>query len=200
MTKKTTKKTETKVQPIFDGEKPVYIIGGGSSLLGFKWSNLEGKQTLVLNTAHRKMTTADAMFFGDAAFYEQWRDKHPKDDFWRFKGKIYTSIADLKGHSRIEYVKIEGNGNTGAKSILLAEKLGAKTVILLGFDGKAGHWHDGTALAHRGTTAKEAYSRYNKEFEGIAKKSNLTIINANEDSEIKCFEAISLDVALNFEI
>ena len=199
MAKKPAKKKQA-LTPIYDPKKPVYIIGGGASLVDFNFNKLLGRQVLALNTAHRKMKNAAAMLFSDKQFYQQWGDTNQKDDFWRFKGQIYTTLVELKDHPRIKHVKL-GEGNTGVKSILLAKALGAETVILLGFDGKAGHWHENTRLAHRGTTAKTAYARYIKEFEGLAKtKHGLTIINANEDSAITCFETMALSEALQLTI
>lgn len=196
---------------IFNSNEPVYIVGGGESLRTFKWPNLEGKQVIAVNTAFRKLTSATCMFFSDPHFYTQWKDPSQAGDFWRFKGRVYTSIESLKDHVRINYFDIQkafkdekiklSGANSGAEAILLAKALGAQAVVLLGFDGNGKNWHTGTPLRHSRSASARVHDKYLKEFDAIAKaKHGMTIINANDDSAITGFDAMPLNDALNLNI
>lgn len=169
---------------IFDPAKPVFVVGGGASLRDFDWTLLEGRQVLAVNTAFRKLPNATAMFFADRNFYGQWKDLHPRQDFWRFGGEIFTSLEDFSDHPRIKTLVLGVTGNSGVQAIDAAQTLGAEKIVLLGFDGKPGHWHDGTSEAHRFAPPEAAvYERYNAEF----KQLSGDIVNATPGSAIDAF-------------
>ena len=193
---------------IFNAEEPVYIVGGGESLRTFNWGNLEGKQVIAVNTAFRKLSTATCMFFNDPHFYSQWRDANPDGDFWRFKGRIYSSIETFKDHPHIRLFDVAGafkkdkiklkGANAGVEAIMLAKALGAAKIVLLGFDGKGKNWHTGTPLQHRRSASHLVHKKYEKEFEAISdSKLGVDIINANDSSAITCFDVMALNDALN---
>lgn len=48
------------------------------------------------------------------------------------------------GRKRVSVTK----GTSGMQAIGLAFALGARSIVLLGFDGTPGHWADGTPYAH----------------------------------------------------
>ncbi len=166
------------MDPIFNPERPVYVIGGGASLKDLDWSKLHGEQTMAVNLAFLKLPFATAFFFGDDGFYAHWRDvNNPAADFWRFKGLHLFSTAPALAagnHPRIRYVDPDtltvkkgrrtfsaANSNSGIKAAVLARLLGAEEVILLGFDAAPGHWADGEPYRHPvGTYDAPTFERY----------------------------------------
>ena len=167
------------LDPIFDKDRPVYVIGGGASLKDFDWQRLAGEQVMAVNLAFFKLPHATALFFGDDAFYDRWRDLHyPAGDFRRFKGEhIFTTapgLADI-AHPRIRYVAPDAltlkkgkksfsaeQCNSGIKAAVLARLLGAQTVVHLGFDASQGHWADGEPYRHPvGTYDANTFARFN---------------------------------------
>ncbi|MGE4043315.1 MAG: hypothetical protein AB7F35_00575 [Acetobacteraceae bacterium] len=190
------------MNPIFD-ERPVYILGGGASLRDFDWSRLYRRQCIAVNTAFRMVPWANVLFFSDNRFFELHRDPGGQH-FWRFKGEHILTTApacrDMTG--RIQYIdpatltaKVGRRKfcaeacNSGVQAIILARQLGARQIVLLGFDNVPGHWHDGTHLAHPRRTAPEAYRRYGKDMERLA-KLGLPILNANPSSALTGFPVI----------
>lgn len=111
--------------------------------------------------------------------------------------------------------------NSGASAINIAYHLGAKRIFLLGFDMKLNpeermHWHAGypdktktpsTKRRNQGVTTiprkKQSDGIFKKHKKGFplvqkdAEEMGLRIINVNPDSDIMCFEKMTLEEALN---
>ena len=169
----------------------VYVIGGGASLASFDWGLLNGKRCIAVNNAWRKYPAADAMFFGDARFYRNNRDLNPQDDFWRYRGDIFTSLSELRGHSRIRHVDLgKPDWNSGLQAILLAFHLGARDVVLLGFDGHGGRWSDAERYRHQGEVSPSTYQKY---IEDSRELGGLPIINANSASAYSHLRTVALE-------
>ncbi len=90
------------------------------------------------------------------------------------------------------------NFNTGASAIDLAAHLGARKIILLGFDmshsGTSTHWHAGHGHV------RQSYARFLRGFPMIAadaQRMGLEIINASPSSAITEFPRVSLKEALS---
>lgn len=193
---------------IFDPKQPVYIVGGGASLADFDWRKLDDKQTIVVNTAYRKIKPADVFYFADDSFFKQHGDWQIMD-VWRAQAKrIFSSAPCFSGvtnethpKSRVEYLPKEtfeyggesfAKSNSGIHAILLARQLGAETVVLLGFDNKRGHWHDGTPLAHHRTIHGDIYERYAEHHRRLAAVVDFKVLNAGPDSELDAWPIIAL--------
>lgn len=72
------------VDPEWQGQ-PVFIIGGGPSVLECDLSLLRGRRVIVINTSYQVYPDADILFFGDASWWrEHGRHLHS------FKGRIVT--------------------------------------------------------------------------------------------------------------
>ena len=162
-----------KIQPLPDWSgEDVYILGGGPSLRDFDWGQLVGRNTIGCNAAYRhgaEICNIDC--FGDARFWAsagydiensytgwlvtnytvfEWFNPFKQTDM----GKVppwakYFPRRDI-GLAGPGENALGWNHNTGALAINLALKLGAKRVLLLGFDCRNGteteplrtHWHD----------------------------------------------------------
>lgn len=145
------------VPKIWAGET-VFILGGGKSLQGMDLSPLKGRPTIGVNDAFR--LGADICWFCDCRWYEwEWN----KRDLQGFTGLIACATACPCENplycERPVYQLLRGqptgidprpthvafNRNSGNSAINLAVHLGAKRIVLLGFDMKPGHWHDNHA-------------------------------------------------------
>jgi len=185
---------------VFDKSQPVYIVSGSNLPAGFDFGLLKGKQCIALSTVYRQLKSADVMFFTKIDFYNRCRDSLPVSDFWRFNGKVYTTIKALSSHPRIKTVSLPASSgmSEGANSILLAKKLGAETVILIGFDCQGDEPKSETLINRK--ACNENSKQRDKEFTSINKlKHGLTIINADVFSDITCFNKVDLDSYLNLK-
>jgi len=134
-------------------EEDVYIIGGGPSLLNFRWDLLTARRTIGCNKAYRLgPDVVKIVCFGDLKFFSDF-----KDDLMAFAGPVVTSCPALLHRNEpwlwtvprmtrgLGTNALGWNGSTGAMAINLALALGGKRVFLLGFDmglvdGRS-HWH-----------------------------------------------------------
>ncbi len=188
----------------------VYIIGGGPSLKGFNWNLLKGKKTIAINKAIQFYPNADVVYWTDGRFHDWF-----KDEISKFKGLKYTitprenfieGVSLLKrgikfGLETAPNALAHGN-NSGYAAINLAIHLGAKKIILLGYDmsnsGKESHFHDGYKV---NATSEKIYTTHFLPGFSVLKESikgmNIKILNASSESKLKTFPIITIDEALS---
>ena len=198
-----------KVNPIWKGDT-VYIVGGGPSLKGFEWNKLRGKKTIVINKAIKFWPEADVMYWTDGRVYN-WL----KEDIIKFKGKRFTisprsypcDVTVLRRGKKlgIEWSmdSIAHGSNSGAAAINLALHLGAKRIILLGYDmgrnNSESHFHDGYPTS---VTADNIYkNQFLPSFSVIRddiKGKGIQVFNACLTSKLNAFKKITIEEALAF--
>lgn len=196
------------IEPVFKGET-VYLIGGGPSLKDFDWNRLLGKKTIAINKAFYHHQSSQVMYWTDSRFYTWY-----KDDIDKFKGLKYTLRKgyysdDIKLLKRGVKYGIElsrdtlahGN-NSGYAAINLAYHLGAKKIILLGYDmgnvsGKS-HFHEGypTRAAADEVYQKQFIPGFGAIYEAL-KTRGIQVYNACPTSNLRVFPIITLDKALS---
>lgn len=201
----------SKVEPIWLGET-VYIIGGGPSLSDFKWNRLNGKKTIAINKSILSYPQADIMYWTDSRVYGWY-----KKEIDKFKGLKYTIrhhhsyTGDIKVLKRgnkfgLEEAKdtLAHGNNSGYAAINLAYLLGAKKIILLGYDmkndGKRGHYHDGYPAPVTGDNIyKEQFIPGFNVLADLLKAKNITVLNASPQSSLTVWPKITLDQALSLK-
>jgi hypothetical protein len=163
-------------------DEPCYIIGGGSSLEGFDWDMLQGRNVLGCNVAfYIGANIVPITIFGDGHFMVQHRDG--LDKYALEGGQVITLsnlISRLKAPEYIKQMKkvnrglgVDGlgwNGNTGASAINLALLFGANPIYLLGFDMKLSpegkkNYHN----AYNDTPNAKVYTRFLKGMTQVAR-------------------------------
>tara|TARA_R110001632_G_scaffold168793_1_gene287646 strand:- start:725 stop:1516 length:792 start_codon:yes stop_codon:yes gene_type:complete len=198
-----------KVDKIWNGET-VYLIGGGPSLKNFKWNSLQGKKTIAINKAITVYPNADAVYWTDGRVYT-WFEKEINE----FKGLKYTirarnyssDITILKKGKKygLELTKdtLSHGNNSGYAAINLAIHLGAKRIVLLGYDmgnnGTSTHFHDGYPV--NPTSAKIYKDQFLPGFTILRdelKGKGIQIFNACPTSNLKVFPIITIEEALGF--
>lgn len=194
-----------------------FIIGGGSSLRGFDFSVLRGRNTIGCNHAYQLgPEIIQFCLFADPSFWEQ-----NKEQLAAFRGRVVTCAAVLLNKPipwllqmrRIRDGLHEGNilgwnYSTGASAVNLAFSLGAVRIFLLGFDmgslpngtnGKpATHWHN----AHPTPVREEAYRRFLRGFHTLAaslkRHPHVSVVNVtNGSSRLDVFPLMGLPTFLS---
>jgi len=186
------------------------LIGGGPSLAGFNFKLLNNKKVIAINKAILYYPKADVMYWTDTRVYNWF-----KKEIDEFSGLKYTirnvsgpniNILRNTGKGGIE-INAEGlrhGNNSGFAAINLAVHLGASRIVLLGYDmattGKMTHWHNGYNNVNR--TKESIYTNnmlpYFQTLVEPLQSLGIEIINANPNSEIKCFKKVSIDHALKY--
>jgi hypothetical protein len=136
---------------------------------------------IVVNTSYQIAPWADALF----AIDRNWWQYHDGTINESFRGKRYKLI-DVGG----------APGNSGAGAILLADKLGAKRIILIGYDcHKRGgsHWHGDhpRPLGNAGSIG-----RWPRQFRAVAEKVKADVVNCSPGTMLDCFPKADLSEAL----
>lgn len=179
--------------------------------------HIHAKHVIGINNAYQIGPWIDILFFGDYSWYLIHRKtlaKWPKlkascsprfDSARRDAEGIKYVQKDhdcRRGISR-DQRKVAWNANSGAAAISLAAHLGAKRIILLGFDmhmqDGATHWHGGH-LQKNPKRRTPPFSRHLKGFPVIAKDAKemgIEILNASPTSKIKDFRKINIKEILN---
>lgn len=191
--------------------RTVYIIGGGPSLARMDLTPIHSKRVIGVNQAFRLGPWVNVLYFGDCNFYDLNRKNGIKDfgglmisscqripkDGWPGVHRVKRSKQKPYGIDTERRNSIAWNNNSGASAINIAYWLGAKRVVLLGFDmhKEEGnhHWH--SYYKDRGPN-HNPYPRHLIGWPQIAKDAQsvgLEIINATPDSAITDFPYMPLE-------
>jgi hypothetical protein len=198
--------------PLIFKDEIVSIIGGGSSLIGFDFSRLQGK-IIAINQAI-KYAKADMFIAIDTIVWSQHekelnelenrggyllndsRRYTPRQNFTRI---ILDPIKDLR--------IIKAN-NSGHLALAVALHLGAKKVYLFGFDGYIGkqrHTYKfkilGKAFTIKGFKKGTSHFHKNQKYEkGLTKHlyhyeifKDAPVINVGLKSKIKYFKKVDIN-------
>lgn len=186
----------------WEGED-VFIIGAGSSLKGFDFSQLKDKKTIVINHMITEYPEGSALLFFDREFVQM-----RKEEIDSFKGLIFSSMrTGYKKTSNRDYYystdlrNVHGQFNQGLygkrsslAALNLALVMGAGKVYLLGYDlvPSIGDNYAFKTITSRMRTNQSKYTKQLycnmrvKEFEAFKTYKN-KIYNCNPDSAIKLF-------------
>lgn len=206
-----TKRPISKVDPIWEGET-VFIIGGGPSLQNFNWSLLNGKKTIAINKSLLSFPNANVLYWTDSRVYS-WM----KQDIDNFKGPKFTIrdhpsyVGDIKilrkgnkfGLEESKDTLSHGN-NSGYAAINLAYHLGAKKIILLGYDmmndGKKSHHHDGYPVPATGDKIyRDQFMPGFSILADLLKQKRIEVYNVSPHSLLTVWPKISIEKALTFK-
>ena len=208
-----------KIPKIWDST--CFILGGGPSLSSVDLDLIKKYRVIAVNNAYGTPVSKDRNFcyydphdwvdvcwFGD----ERWYHWH-KRSLRKFKGLIVCCRENMHGsgvygvcRGKPEGIEarprfVSWNRSSGASAINLAYHLGARKIVLLGFDMRRvddkPNWHD-----DHPSPAKNPYTRFLQPFPKIAadaKELGLEIINATPGSAIKQFPIMPLKEVLTNE-
>lgn len=197
----------------------VYIVAGGPSLRGFDFSRLDNKFCIAINKSIFKLPGAKMLWWSDMRFYKMNKERIDVHSA-PYKVTGITNLQTVQYPKEIYIYKFKGHGgyderrkylrdgnNSGYASLHLAIKLGAKRIILLGYDfyfdaNNESHWHTGH-LDERGQKIKHTPETFAKRmlpyFTGLVRKVDelgIEIINASPNSLLDLWPKKNLDKCL----
>ena len=207
-----------RIQDVFPKDiwkgKRCFIIGGGSSLQGFDFSQLKGELVITVNRGLEVCPFSAINVCTDArvwGWYESSKDfgAEAVEKFRIYKGykvwlnvqafpfpeDIYTinPLAPTDFTFNDYYRGIPIYGNSGVNALMLAACLGANPIYLLGFDlyginGKTANWHNG--YPEDSGHDDGLYKAFLDDFHAACLQlSNHTkVINLNSKSELMYFD------------
>jgi hypothetical protein len=200
-----------------------FIIGGGPSLKGFDFSILAVRNVIGCNDAYLLgERVCPICLFGDTAWYVAHQER-----LSAYQGLKVSCNPDMLGKPDIHVLqrevhretgrknvvyglstdrrKLMWNGNTGMAAVNLALLLGARLIILLGFDMQLSssgdpNWHPPL----EGRVNPNVYPRFRRSSKGVLGDLHLfpgaKVLNANPESAMDTFPRVTLQEALHASI
>ena len=200
-----------KIPKLYEG-RTVFILGGGPTLPGLlRDIDLSNVPVIGVNNAFR-FPNVDVLWFADSRFY--WWYKKDIDKYNGLKltynrhpellgGLHYVeslNIVQGTAGSGLSDTKVKFNSSSGGSAVNVAYLLGAKRIILLGFDmrfvdGKSNWWqYDQFPKTDKG------YANFIRPFYKIkedAYKLGVEILNATPSSALDMFRFVRASEYIN---
>lgn len=200
-------------------------IGGGPSLTQWQVDQCRDRiehgrrvRVIAINDAYKLAPWADVLYFCDDKWW-QWHHRHLAD--WkglivRLQGGLHdfgdARIKVLRNLDQVQGLAAQRDGlhhgrNSGYQAIGLAVHLGARKIVLLGYDmhcplvnGRPKtHWFGD----HPGGTSPDVYERMMRpNFDSLVpplQERGIDVVNATPGSHLRCFRMTSLENALPLE-
>jgi uncharacterized Rossmann fold enzyme len=191
-------------------DETVYIVAGGASLKGFDFSRLNGKKVIAINKAYQYVSNPDVLYWTDGRFYNWYKNEIDMLKCLKFtvstNNRSYTEDVTVVKNVNIESLDfnssegIFASNNSGFAAIVLAIKLGAKKIYLLGYDmnhtGGKSHFHGGypNLEVSREHIYKSMLKNFNNYHRLLEKRAQ--IYNTNPKSNLRVFPMEDLNRAL----
>ena len=188
-------------QPVWKGQT-VAVLGSGPSMSKKVADSVQHLPRIVLNTTYQLAPDADYIYASDTAWW------HRFPDVFTCPGVKVSTQASTQIHPNTpEKVLILRNGGrhgfddrpgyirpgsfSGYAALHMAASLGAKQILLYGYDCYGGHWH-GAHPKGLGNPLEQTYRRWLRELESLApmlKQRGIDVINCTPKSRLKCFRS-----------
>lgn len=163
------------------------ILATGESMTQEQADFVRGKcRVAVVSDAYKLAPWADALISNDAAW---WR-VHP--EAIKFAGRKFCG-TNFAGTERAKLLPgFQSGSNSGLVAMMVAEKLGATKILLLGFDMHGSHFFGQHAAPLRNTTP----SRFSVHRNQFKRWRGCPVINCTPNSSLKCFPMDTIQNAL----
>lgn len=179
----------------------VYILGGGPSLAQVDVRRLMGRNVIAINMAYRLAPWFPVIYLADPKLFLRWQS-----ELSGYPGTVLTTAGPLRGrrdvlalrhdHKRFglstKQEEVYWNRSSGACAIDIAAHLGARRVILFGYDMRRvdgrSNWHD-----YYQTDNDDTYALFRQPFAKIAadlRVQGIECINATPGSALTCFPIV----------
>lgn len=186
----------------------VFIVGGGNSLSHFNFSSLQGRNVIAVNSSYKVLHDDVVIYWADSSWGGNEEDGlciHPSP--YKFTSRINVDVSNSKTRRSIAksyllkktgdfgydpiVTNVRGN-NSGGQAINFAINLGAKRVILLGFDMgyvmNRSHFHSFHASSTPILTYNELFIPSINSLELETRNLPVEIINCSRQSRLTCFK------------
>jgi hypothetical protein len=198
------------VPRIWDG-KDIYIVAGGPSVMDLDFNKLVHKCVLGVNSAVY-LSCTKILFFGDAKWY--WWNRAAVQ---AFKGMKITVNKLVEGRDpsvheepdinvvkcqsirgfHIEPDRVAWNRSSGGCAINVAIHLGAKRIILLGYDMKRTYdrknWNPHVQESTNQNPYENQAGTLPHTAEAIKRRTDVEVLNATQGSALECFRKVKLE-------
>jgi hypothetical protein len=195
--------------PDWRGQTAVVIAAGGSAretVSRMPWR----PRAIVVNRSHELAPWADVLYAADGAF---WRHYAEARAFAGLKVSVTSTEQEFKrhglvrahvdraGHGRVlrsPVGTLGAGGNSGFQAVNLAAQLGARRVVLIGFDFKGRHWHDDHAKPLRNPDPS-GMLRWVGHMDAAAEQYRawgVEIVNASPVSALRAYPRVPIEEAL----
>lgn len=178
--------------------KVIACIASGPSLTEADCNlvSLAGIESIVVNSSWRMMPSANHLYAGDFQWWQANGALIPSNII-RWASSHTTCSAY---HTRLFESPINGSFNSGQRAILLARKLGAERIMLLGYDCSLSggiHWHADHSDGLKNPDERSV-TRWKREFAELATHvPSHIIINCSRHTELNLFERADLEEQLS---
>jgi hypothetical protein len=199
-------------------DRPVVIVGGGPSLIGFDFNRLRGAHVLAVKGSIFDIPWADAGFGLDWPRFEEWRAKLmalPMRIYWAVPGdrieecqvsENITYLERLDGEDlTTDASKVFVGGTSGFGALQVAIMKRATKIVLLGYDYN-GNYSPGADFRHNQQRYEkkrkqerqnwEAWASYFDAIEGKIRTRGVEVINACPMSSVTAFRKTTIHDAL----
>jgi hypothetical protein len=207
-------------KPYWD-DKPVAIVAGGPSLIGFDFEQLRGAHVLAVKGSLFDIPWADAGFGLDMPRYRDWRGRLAE-----LRSRVYWAVPEDQLEKtgpppsrNITFVKrlngqgissdpgeVYGGGTSGFAALQVCLHKQARRIILFGFD-YAGDYDSSNGFRHneRHYERRRAQNIYNWQswashfdiYIPHLKRHGIDVRNACPASAIRCFQKVTLQDGVN---
>lgn len=160
-----------------------FVVATGQSIKGIDIDRLRHYHCVAVSNAYELMPWADALVSTDRAWWDNNKDAK------KFKGRKFS----VREHPWCESLGAPTNHNSGLLGIRAAIHLGAKRIILLGFDMYGTHYFGNHPKPLRNPNAirfevfKRDIARY--------KLGGVQVYNANKESGLHCYPKVDVELA-----
>lgn len=186
----------------------VFIIGGGPSLIEQDLTPIHNRRVIGVNDAFKLGDWVDVCWWSDCR-WGVWN----QTKLAQFQGLNVSCTRCNCEHTNTLQVRrqhamgistnpeeINWNRNSGASAINLAYHLGARRVVLLGFDMKVQNgehnWHQNHQFKPRPGVYEERFLPVFEHIKQDADRLGLDIINSTPDSALTLFPYVELEGVL----
>lgn len=174
--------------------KTVVCIASGPSLTPGDCNLVErsGHPAIAVNSSWEIAPFAAILYAGDDCWWDQFHDAIT------IPAERWTCANRAAVKYKIRLHKIRGPYHSGLRAMQLAAELGARRIVMLGYDCQYSngrhHWHDdyrglGNAHSHHKWPAQHAFWKSQ-----IGNASE--VLNASRETAITCWPRVSIEEAL----
>lgn len=165
------------------------VLATGPSMSQAVADKVHGRcKVVVVSDAYRLEPWAAALASTDAA----WWKANP--EAMEFPGKKYGAFPSFRPVPGVERLDIGSETNSGLLGMHVAHRLGATTILMLGFDLKGSHFFGPHPEPLKNTTAIR-FEAIKRQFEHFRPRG-VRIINCTPGSALRCYEMGDLDACL----
>jgi hypothetical protein len=191
-------------KPFWD-DRPVAIVGGGPSLVGFDFERLRGAHVLAVKGAIFNIPWADAGFGLDMLRYTEWRERLGEVQsrvYWAMPedqsvepspSKNVTLLKRREGQQLSnDPSEIYGGGTSGFGAMQICIHKRAKQIILFGFDYD-GEVEKDQKRREQSLINWKKWARHFEVYVPYLTQRGINVVNACPKSAIACFQKTTLD-------